>query len=124
MSSTIITGNRFGVALKTERLEAGLSQRDLAQLVGIDHTYLSKIENGKVDPPSTDVIVSLCFELASDRVNEILMLSGKIDKDLVRAAVARDESIGKLIMILCYGYPDKATVRAMLALAEKRGEGE
>ncbi|MEM1515404.1 MAG: CBS domain-containing protein [Candidatus Bathyarchaeia archaeon] len=42
----IITGS----LLKKLRLEAGLTQSELAKLVGISQAHIAKIESGKVDP--------------------------------------------------------------------------
>lgn len=39
-----------GVQLKKLRTDAGLTQRRLAQLVGVSQAHIAKIENGKVDP--------------------------------------------------------------------------
>ena len=43
---------RFGVKLRELRTKAGMTQRELAGRVTIDFTYLSKIENGVMPPPS------------------------------------------------------------------------
>lgn len=39
-----------GTMLKKLRLEAGLTQRQLAKLVGVSQAHIAKIESGKVDP--------------------------------------------------------------------------
>jgi predicted transcriptional regulator len=39
-----------GTALKKLRIEAGLTQRQLAKLVGISQAHIAKIEKGNVDP--------------------------------------------------------------------------
>lgn len=39
----------FGEMLATARKEAGLTQRELAAAVGVDHTYISKMEGNKLD---------------------------------------------------------------------------
>ncbi|MFC1991811.1 helix-turn-helix domain-containing protein [Chloroflexota bacterium] len=41
----------FGSSLRKLREQAGLSQRQVASKVGINFTYLSKIENGVIPPP-------------------------------------------------------------------------
>ena len=41
-----------------------MSQRDLAERVGVDFTYLSKIENGRVEPHSEAVLKNVSRELA------------------------------------------------------------
>ncbi len=47
----------FGVHLKKARVKAQLSQRELARTIEVDFTYLSKIENGKMPPPSEETDV-------------------------------------------------------------------
>jgi predicted transcriptional regulator len=39
-----------GLMLKKMRLEAGLTQSQLAKLVGVSQAHIAKIESGKVDP--------------------------------------------------------------------------
>lgn len=39
-----------GKMLKRLRLEAGLTQRELAKLIGVSQAHIAKIENEKVDP--------------------------------------------------------------------------
>ena len=41
--------NNLGNQIKSLRQEAGLTQSDLAKKIEIDVTYLSKIENNKVE---------------------------------------------------------------------------
>lgn len=64
----------FGQHLRALRREYGISQRDLARLVteqlddshGFDFTYLSKIENDRVPPPSNTVILAIAVVLDVD----------------------------------------------------------
>ena len=53
----------FGSRIRQLRTDKGISLRDFADIVGIDFTYLSKIENGKVDPPSEDKIKVMASKL-------------------------------------------------------------
>ena len=58
----------------------GYSQRDLAALVGVDYTYLSKLENDRADyPPKGDVIQALIEHLDLDAdLTKLSYLSGRI----------------------------------------------
>lgn len=48
---------RFGIALREERLAAGLSQAELARRLECDPSTISKWENGRVlDPPPRRII--------------------------------------------------------------------
>jgi len=42
----------LGALLRTARLEAGLSIRQVAKLADINHSYLTKLETGQYDNPS------------------------------------------------------------------------
>lgn len=71
----------FGDRLRNLRLQNGLNQRELADEVGIDFTYLSKIETGKMSPPSQDTIRKLAEVLGAD-LDELLVLAGRVPDDV------------------------------------------
>ena len=57
----------FGQRLRELRKGRGMTLRGLAEAVGVDFTYLSKIENGKAGyMPGADTIRSLASELDAD----------------------------------------------------------
>ena len=72
--------DQFGVAIRELRLKANLSLRELAARVGIDFTYLSKIENGILKPPSEKVVLRLA-EVFGAGSNKLLALAGRIPWD-------------------------------------------
>ena len=72
---------KFGARLKELRIRAGMTQRGLAKSVNVDFTYLSKIENGVMPPPSEKVILQLAEVLKADR-DELITLAGKIPSDI------------------------------------------
>ncbi len=64
-----VSAVKFGEILKGLRTEAGLSQRDLAARLGIDFTYISKLENGKTEyVPSEKLLreIAALFGVDSD----------------------------------------------------------
>ena len=77
----------FGERIRALRKERRLDQRSLATRVatalktdggrGFDVTYLSKIENGKVRPPSTPAILALAAILEANP-DELISLAGKV----------------------------------------------
>ncbi|HZR84207.1 MAG TPA: helix-turn-helix transcriptional regulator [Candidatus Binatia bacterium] len=81
----------FGAVIRERRKELHLTQRDVADRVaarlkdeerrGFDFSYLSKIENDRLPPPSTPAIVALAavLELSAD---ELLALAGKTPPDI------------------------------------------
>jgi transcriptional regulator with XRE-family HTH domain len=79
----------FPQRLRALRREARLSQRGLAERVSVDFTYLSKIENGRVEPPSETVLKNIAAVLAkelgldeTELSDELITLAGKIPSDL------------------------------------------
>ena len=86
----------FGTRIRELRKAKGISLRDFADLVGIDFTYLSKIENGKVDPPSEEKIKSMADKLEVD-AEYLLELAGKISSEQIRKAVESNPDVGVLL---------------------------
>lgn len=73
----------FGERVRELRKARGLSQRELAGRAGIDFTYLSKIENGRIEPPSEDVIRRVAEELGTN-ADELILLADKFPSDLAQ----------------------------------------
>lgn len=73
-----ITMTDFGTKLKQLRKERRITQRDLADRTGIDFTYISKMENGKLEnPPSEKTITNIAKSLGTD-AEELLLLAQKV----------------------------------------------
>ena len=90
----------FPERLRELRKAARLSQRALAEKVGVDFTYLSKIENGRVEPPSESVLQRIAKELAGELgmdeielADELITLAGKIPSDLAETLSRNPEVI-------------------------------
>jgi transcriptional regulator with XRE-family HTH domain len=71
----------FGYALRELRRSKSISQRSLAEKVGVDFSYISKIENDRLPPPAADTIVKICDVLEASP-DTLLALSGKIPSKL------------------------------------------
>jgi HTH-type transcriptional regulator, competence development regulator len=68
----------FGWKIRQARKGKGYSQRDLAKLLGLDFTYLSKLENDRADyAPKEEVIRKLAEHLDID-AEELVFLAGRI----------------------------------------------
>ena len=73
--------NTFGVILKNLRRDKAISQRELAEEIGVDFSYISKIENDRLPPPAADTIVKICKAL--NIPTEILLAeSGKVSSNI------------------------------------------
>jgi len=78
----------FGDRIRELRKTKGYSQRDLAAKTGLDHTYLSKIENARLEhTPSIRTIQLLASALGVDEL-ELMDLANKVPA--VFEVIARD----------------------------------
>ena len=77
----------FGSHLRNLRKERRMTQQQLADAVGIDFTYLSKVENGRVAPPSEDTIREIARELQIDS-EDLVLCAGKVDPALKEVAAS------------------------------------
>jgi transcriptional regulator with XRE-family HTH domain len=68
----------FGSKLKQLRQEHRITQRDLADRIGKDFTYISKMENDKLEnSPSEDTIKKIALVLETDS-DELILLAKKV----------------------------------------------
>jgi len=70
-------GETFGRKIQRLRREHDLTQRDVAGRLGIDFTYLSKLENDRGEPPGEETVRKLADVLQIDE-EELLALAGKV----------------------------------------------
>jgi HTH-type transcriptional regulator, competence development regulator len=88
----------FGERIRELRKAKNLTLRDLAAKVDINFTYLSKIENGKLDFsdfPSEKLIRKLAKVLNGD-VDELLLMAEKIPDEIRKRVVERPDAFRKI----------------------------
>ena len=121
----------FPERLRTLRKLAQLSQRDLAERVGVDFTYLSKIENRRADPPSEAVLRGIAKELAEalgeneiELADGLITLAGKIPSDLAETLSRNPEAVRFLRSIGDEVWPSEVWRRLMGGRrADQPGQG-
>ena len=89
--------------------DPGYSLRRIAASVGIEPSYLSKIERGEQPPPSEETILALAKELDEDP-DVLLALAGKVSKELQAIIRKRPKLFAQLIRQL-KDMPDHAVLR-------------
>ena len=72
----------FGQRLRELRKAKEITQRELADRVGISFTYLSKIEHSAMPPPRGKTIMALAHALDADS-DELFGLSKKIPSEFI-----------------------------------------
>jgi transcriptional regulator with XRE-family HTH domain len=94
---------------KCRQRSAEFSVRRVAARVGIEPSYLSKIERGEQPPPSEKTILAIARELDEDP-DVLLALAGKISSELGAIIRKRPKLISELIRQL-KDLPDQAVLR-------------
>lgn len=94
-------------ALRKE--DSRYSVRQVAGRIGVQPSYLSKVERGDVGPPSETTIVKLAEDLGEDP-DVMLALAGKVSSDLLEAIRKRPRLFADLIREL-KDMPDRAVLR-------------
>ena len=89
--------------------DAGFSLRRVAASVGIEPSYLSKVERGEQPPPSEKTILALARELGEDP-DVLLALAGKVSHELQEIIRKRPRLFADLIREL-KNMPDVAVLR-------------
>lgn len=94
------------------------SVRQVADRVGVEPSYLSKVERGEEAPPSEPRIRSLAKELGEDP-DVLLAMAGKVSSDLLDIIRKRPELFADLLRQL-KSMPDKAVVRVVREVRDGR----
>lgn len=101
---------RFGERVRELRKAKSLSQRALGVMVGVSFTYVSKIENEKLDfgdYPSGELIGKLAKALDADE-DELLLLAEKVPEQIRRRVMERPDAFRKFATL------DDATLDGLL----------
>lgn len=88
----------FGKRIRELRKAKNLTLRDVAAKVKVSFTYVSKIENHKLDFgefPSEELIRRLAKVLGGD-VDELLLLAEKIPEDIRQRVLERPDAFRKI----------------------------
>jgi len=106
--------NEFGRFLRNKRetlraQDPAFSIRQVAERVGLEPSYLSKIERSEEAPPSEEKIRALAADLKEDP-DVLLALAGKVSTDLQEIIKKRPALFGELIREL-KRLPDNAVLR-------------
>ena len=103
---------------RLRREDPRFSLRQVAQRIGVEPAYLSKIERGEVPPPSEATTVKLAKELGEDP-DVLLAMAGKVSSDLQEVIRKRPKLFADLIREL-----KKAPDHAILKVVREVRDGD
>lgn len=119
----VLSMTHFGqhVREQRERLQQSdrrYSLRQVAQRIGLEPAYLSKIERDEVPPPSEATTLKLAMELG-ENPDVLLAMAGKVSGDLQEIIRKRPKLFAELLREL-----KKAPDRAILRIVREVRDGE
>jgi len=87
----------FGKHLREKRTAKGYSLRRFAEMLGVSPTYLSHVEQGKVDSPPTAKLVRRAAELLDENSDELIAMAGRVPEDLPKIIQSQPEAMPELL---------------------------
>lgn len=79
----------LGRHIKARRKDAGMTQRELADACGVDFTYISKIENGRIESAPSRVLLVRIADCLGDERDVLIDLAGQRTKAELQAEIVR-----------------------------------
>ena len=94
-----MTGGRnvkFGAYVRQEREGREIGLREMAKMIGVSPTYLSKIERDEFAPPAEDKVRKIAEIFGCD-IDELLALAGRVSSDLSEIIRERPRELAALL---------------------------
>ena len=110
----------FGQTVKKLRKAKKLTQLELAEKIGVDFTYISKIENDRtMRSPAESTLIKLAevLEINSD---ELILLADKIPQNLHNTVVQDNLAVDFLRTVSKFSDEDRAEIRNLINNVENR----
>lgn len=74
-------GEKFGEFVRSAREAKDIGLREMAKMIGVSPTYLSKVERDEFAPPAEDKVKAIAQIIGCD-VDELLARAGRVASDL------------------------------------------
>ncbi len=87
----------FGELIREKRLAKGHSLRKFAELIDLSPTYLSLVEQGKVESPPTAERVRRMAEVLGENPDELMSMAGRMPEDLCGIIQSEPEEMSQLL---------------------------
>src|SRR6516162_2635479 len=72
---------QFGALVRREREAKEIGLREMAKMIGVSPTYLSKVERDEFPPPAEDKVKAIARIIERD-ADELLARAGRVSSDL------------------------------------------
>jgi transcriptional regulator with XRE-family HTH domain len=76
-----MSGRKFGALVRREREAKEIGLREMAKMIGVSPTYLSKVERDEFPPPAEDRVRKIAEIIGRDP-DALLALAGRVSSDV------------------------------------------
>ena len=76
-----MSGEKFGEFVRRERVAKEIGLREMAKMIGVSPTYLSKVERDEFPPPVEDKVKAIA-KIINCNADELLARAGRVSSDL------------------------------------------
>jgi transcriptional regulator with XRE-family HTH domain len=76
-----MSGKKFGALVRREREAKEIGLREMAKMIGVSPTYLSKVERDDFPPPAEDKVRRIA-EILNRDPDELLALAGRVSSEI------------------------------------------
>jgi transcriptional regulator with XRE-family HTH domain len=87
---------KFGAFVRHEREARDIGLREMAKMIGVSPTYLSKIERDEFPPPAEDKVKAIAQIIGFD-ADDLLARAGRVASDLSDIIKKRPREIAALL---------------------------
>ena len=77
----VSSSKKFGAFIRRRREEREIGLREMAKLIGVSPTYLSKVERDEFAPPTEEKVRAIAA-IIDCNPDELLALAGRVPSDL------------------------------------------
>jgi transcriptional regulator with XRE-family HTH domain len=74
-------GEKFGAFVRREREVREIGLREMAKMIGVSPTYLSKVERDEFAPPAEDKVKAIAKIIECD-ADDLLARAGRVSSDI------------------------------------------
>ncbi len=111
----------FGQCVRELRQSCELTQADLADMLGVDHTYISKIENSTILALPITPIIEHMAQVLGVNPEYLLDVAGKLDTVRLEYMASKSPLITSILRRIQRGLTDEQ-IQQMLQILESVAE--
>jgi ribosome-binding protein aMBF1 (putative translation factor) len=93
---TGMSGEKFGAFVRREREAKGIGLREMAKMIGVSPTYVSKVERDEFPPPAEDKVRKIAAIIGCD-ADELLARADRVSSDLSEIIKRRPVQMAALL---------------------------